>query len=135
MFLGGIEMSGPFRGIKIVDLTSMLSGPWATTILGDQGADVIKVELPGSGDHVRSLGNRRANMSSMFLNINRNKRSITIDLKASKGRDLVLDLARDADVFILKHALYRFAARGMSSLSPSSRRKLVSLLSLMAERI
>jgi crotonobetainyl-CoA:carnitine CoA-transferase CaiB-like acyl-CoA transferase len=98
--LGGIEMSGPFRGIKIVDLTSMLSGPWATTILGDQGADVIKVELPGSGDHVRSLGNRSANMSSMFLNINRNKRSITIDLKASKGRDVVLDLARDADVFI-----------------------------------
>jgi crotonobetainyl-CoA:carnitine CoA-transferase CaiB-like acyl-CoA transferase len=94
------DMSGPFREVKIVDLTSMLSGPWATTILGDQGADVIKVELPGSGDHVRSLGNRRANMSSMFLNINRNKRSITIDLKTPEGRNLLLDIARDADVVI-----------------------------------
>src|SRR5271167_1630350 len=93
-------MSGPFREVKIVDLTSMLSGPWATTILGDQGADVIKVELPGSGDHVRSLGNRRANMSSMFLNINRNKRSITIDLKTPEGRNVLLDIARDADVVI-----------------------------------
>jgi crotonobetainyl-CoA:carnitine CoA-transferase CaiB-like acyl-CoA transferase len=78
----------------------MLSGPWATTILGDQGADVIKVELPGTGDHVRSLGNRRANMSSMFLNINRNKRSITIDLKTAEGRNVLLDIARDADVVI-----------------------------------
>jgi len=93
-------MGGPFREVKIVDLTSMLSGPWATTILGDQGADVIKVELPGTGDHVRSLGNRRANMSSMFLNINRNKRSITIDLKAAEGRNVLLDIARDADVVI-----------------------------------
>jgi crotonobetainyl-CoA:carnitine CoA-transferase CaiB-like acyl-CoA transferase len=93
-------MGGPFREVKIVDLTSMLSGPWATTILGDQGADVIKVELPGTGDHVRSLGNRRANMSSMFLNINRNKRSITIDLKTAEGRNVLLDIARDADVVI-----------------------------------
>ena len=52
-------MSGPFEGVKIVDLTTMLSGPWATSILGDQGADVIKVEVPGKGDHVRSLGNQR----------------------------------------------------------------------------
>ncbi len=93
-------MGGPLREVKVVDLTSMLSGPWATTILGDQGADVIKVELPGAGDHVRSLGNRRANMSSMFLNINRNKRSITIDLKAAEGRNVLLDIARDADVVI-----------------------------------
>ena len=93
-------MSGPFEGVKIVDMTTMLSGPWATTILGDQGADVIKVEVPGRGDHVRSLGNRRGGMSSMFLNINRNKRSITLDLKKPEGRDLLLRIAATADVFV-----------------------------------
>ena len=93
-------MSGPFEGVRIVDLTSMLSGPWATSILGDQGADVIKVEMPGKGDHVRSLGNRRAGMSSMFLNINRSKRSITLDLKKPEGRELLLRIAETADVFI-----------------------------------
>jgi len=93
-------MGGPYAGIRIVDLTSMLSGPWATTILGDQGADVIKVEVPGSGDHVRSLGNQRAGMSAMFLNINRNKRSITIDLKMEEGRQVLFDLVRNADVVV-----------------------------------
>ena len=93
-------MSGPFEGVKIVDLTTMLSGPWATSILGDQGADVIKVEVPGKGDHVRSLGNQRGGMSSMFLNINRNKRSVTLDLKKPDGRDLLLRIAETADVFV-----------------------------------
>ena len=93
-------MSGPFEGVKIVDLTTMLSGPWATSILGDQGADVIKVEVPGKGDHVRSLGNQRGGMSSMFLNINRNKRSVTLDLKKPEGRDLLLRIAETADVFV-----------------------------------
>ena len=93
-------MSGPFEGVKIVDVTTMLSGPWATAILGDQGADIVKVEVPGKGDHVRSLGNRRGGMSSMFLNINRNKRSITLDLKKPEGRDLLLKIAETADVFV-----------------------------------
>src|SRR5262245_42632626 len=93
-------MSGPYQGIRIVDLTSMLSGPWATTILADQGAEVIKIETLGEGDHVRSLGNQRAGMSSMFLNINRNKRSITLDLKSEKGRAVFLDLAVRADIVI-----------------------------------
>jgi crotonobetainyl-CoA:carnitine CoA-transferase CaiB-like acyl-CoA transferase len=93
-------MSGPYQGIKIIDLTSMLSGPWATTILADQGAEVIKVETLGDGDHVRSLGNQRAGMSSMFLNINRNKRSITLDLKSERGRAVLLDLAASADIVI-----------------------------------
>ena len=93
-------MSGPYEGIRIVDLTAMLAGPWATSILGDQGADVIKVEVPGTGDHVRSLGNRRGGLSSMFLNINRNKRSITLDLKQPEGRDLLLRIAQTADVLV-----------------------------------
>ncbi len=93
-------MPGPLTGIKIIDLTSMLSGPWATTILADQGADVVKVEVPGKGDHTRSLGNRRAGMSSSFLHINRNKRSLTLNLKADQGRAVFLDLVRDADVVV-----------------------------------
>ena len=73
-------MAGPLDGIRIIDLSSMLSGPWATDILGDQGADVIKVEPPGKGDHVRSLPNTSGGMPSMFVNINRSKRSVTVDL-------------------------------------------------------
>ena len=93
-------MSGPYEGVRVVDLTAMLAGPWAASILGDQGADVIKVEPPGRGDHTRSLGNRRGGLSSMFLNINRNKRSITLDLKQPEGRDLLLRIAQTADVFV-----------------------------------
>ena len=93
-------MSGPLAGIRIVDMTTMLSGPWAAMILADQGADVIKVEVPDGGDHVRSLGNQRAGMSAMFLNINRNKRSVSVDVKNPRGREIVLDLAKGADVFM-----------------------------------
>ena len=57
-------MAGPLAGFRIVDLTTMLSGPWATSILGDQGADVIKVEMPVVGDHTRSLGNRSGGLSA-----------------------------------------------------------------------
>ncbi len=91
---------GPLSGIRIVDLTSMLSGPWATMILADQGADVIKVEEPGQGDHTRSLSNRHKGFSAQFLNLNRNKRSVTIDLKSAEGRDLLKRLSATADVFV-----------------------------------
>ena len=93
-------MPGPLEGIRVVDLSSMLSGPWATDILGDQGADVIKVEPPGTGDHVRSLQNRSGGLPSMFVNVNRSKRSITVDLKSAAGRALVVRLARTADVVV-----------------------------------
>ena len=93
-------MTGPLAGTRIIDLTAMLSGPWATMILGDQGADVIKVEPPGRGDHTRALGNRRGGLPANFLNINRSKRSVTIDLKRPEGRDLLLRLARGADVVV-----------------------------------
>jgi crotonobetainyl-CoA:carnitine CoA-transferase CaiB-like acyl-CoA transferase len=93
-------MDGPLHGFRILDLTTMLSGPWATMILADQGADVIKIEAPGKGDHVRSLGNQRGGMSAMFLNINRNKRSVALDLKAPRGRQALLALARGADALV-----------------------------------
>jgi crotonobetainyl-CoA:carnitine CoA-transferase CaiB-like acyl-CoA transferase len=91
---------GPLDGIRIVDLTSMLSGPWATMILADQGADVIKVEEPRQGDHTRSYGNRKNGFSASFLNLNRNKRSVAIDLKTPKGVELVKRLAASADVLV-----------------------------------
>ena len=93
-------MAGPLDGYRIVDLTSMISGPFATMILGDQGADVIKVEVPGSGDHVRAGGNRSGGLPASFLNNNRNKRSITIDLKTDAGRDALKRVAAGADVFV-----------------------------------
>ena len=90
----------PLEGIRIIDLTSMLSGPWATMILADQGADVIKVEEPRQGDHTRSYGNRRNGFSASFLNLNRNKRSVAIDLKTPEGVELVKRLAATADVLV-----------------------------------
>lgn len=93
-------MPGPLVGIRVVDLSSMLSGPWAADILGDQGADVIKVEVPGKGDHTRALRNQRAGMSTMFLNINRSKRSLTINLKKDRGRELLAELVKTADVLL-----------------------------------
>ncbi len=93
-------MSGPLRGIRIIDLSSMMSGPWATDILGDQGADVIKVEVPGKGDHVRSLPNRSGGMSAMFVNVNRSKRSMTLDLKSAVGVEVLKRLVGTADVVV-----------------------------------
>ena len=91
---------GPLSGIKVIDLTSVLMGPFATQYLGDFGADVIKVEPP-AGDMVRSIGPARSpTMGPLFLNSNRSKRSIVLDLKAPEGRDLLLDLCRDADVMV-----------------------------------
>ncbi len=87
-------------GVRVVDLSTMLAGPWCADILGDQGADVIKVEVPGSGDHTREMGPRSGGVSAMFANINRSKRSVEIDLKSEGGRGVLLDLIGGADVLI-----------------------------------
>jgi len=78
----------------------MISGPFATMILGDQGAEVIKVEAPKQGDHVRAGAHRSGGLAANFLNNNRNKRSIALDLKSAEGRDVLLRLAAGADVFV-----------------------------------
>jgi crotonobetainyl-CoA:carnitine CoA-transferase CaiB-like acyl-CoA transferase len=93
-------MTGPLHGFRVVDLSSMMSGPWAADILGDQGADVIKVEVPGKGDHVRSLPNRHGGFSAMFVNVNRSKRSVTLDLKNPEGVALLKRLVATADVVV-----------------------------------
>jgi len=93
-------MAGPLAGYRILDLTGMIAGPLATMLLGDQGADVIKLEVPGVGDHTRAAGNRSGGLSASFLNNNRNKRSISLDLKAEAGRALFFRLAGAADVVV-----------------------------------
>ena len=93
-------MPGPLHGYRIVDLTSNVSGPLATMMLADQGADVIKVEAPEGGDATRSGGNRRAGFTASFLNNNRNKRSIVLDLKKPAAVQALLRLSARADVFV-----------------------------------
>jgi crotonobetainyl-CoA:carnitine CoA-transferase CaiB-like acyl-CoA transferase len=93
-------MPGPLDGFRIVDLTSMISGPLATMILADQGADVIKVENPDGGDHTRAANNRRNGFSASFLNNNRNKRSVALDLKHPAALQAMLRLLGTADVFV-----------------------------------
>lgn len=91
---------GPLEGIRILDLSTMISGPMATQVLADQGADVIKVETPGVGDLVRHLGASRDGISPTFATVNRNKRSVVLDLKSAAGRDALMQIAAGSDVFV-----------------------------------
>ncbi len=93
-------MPGPLAGYRIIDVTQMVSGPMATMLLADQGADVIKIEPPGSGDLTRALGGGPRRMAPIFAIINRNKRSVVLDLKDPKGRAVLEQLVAGADLFI-----------------------------------
>lgn len=95
-------MEGPLKGIRVLDLSRQLAGPYCSMILGDLGADVIKVERPSVGDDTREWGPPFAapGESAYFICVNRNKRSITIDLKKPGGIELVKSLARESDVLI-----------------------------------
>src|ERR1700760_3189736 len=91
---------GPLQGIKVIDMTTVLMGPYATQMRGDYGADVIKIESL-DGDVTRLIGpTRNPGMGPVFLNTNRNKRSICLDLKKSAGREAALRLIGRADVLI-----------------------------------
>ncbi len=93
-------MPGPLHGYRVVDVSQMISGPVATMILGDQGADVIKVEPPGRGDLTRALGGGARRMSPIFATSNRNKRGLVLDLKNEKGLDVLKKLVATADLFV-----------------------------------
>ena len=92
-------MPGPLDGIKVVDVSAVVSGPLAAMMLGDQGADVIKIE-PLGGELVRQPMFERGGLSSLFMNCNRNKRSISVDISKPQGVKIVQRLAAEADVFI-----------------------------------
>ncbi len=93
-------MTGPLSGIRIIDLTAVLMGPYATQTLGDMGADIIKVEAP-DGDITRQIGPmRNPGMGPVYMNANRSKRSIALDLKAPAGREALMRLVKSADVFV-----------------------------------
>lgn len=93
-------MAGPLDSVRVVDFTTMIAGPYGTMILADQGADVIKIEAPATSDHARRAGYGIRKLSATFLNNNRNKRSVAIDVKHERGRDLLLRLVNTADVFV-----------------------------------
>ncbi|HXM54161.1 MAG TPA: CoA transferase [Candidatus Dormibacteraeota bacterium] len=93
-------MDGPLNGVRVLDLTRVLAGPFATMLLADLGADVIKVERPGDGDETRHLPPLREGESHYFMSVNRGKRGIAIDLKQPAGRDLALELAGASDVLV-----------------------------------
>jgi len=91
--------TGPLSGVRVLDLTAMVSGPMATMILGDQGADVIKIEPP-AGDIMRHFGVKHRGVSASFLSCNRSKRSLCVDLKSKEGIEIVKKLAATADVLV-----------------------------------
>ena len=94
-------MAPPLDGVRILDLTRVLAGPFATQRLGDMGADIIKIEVPGEGDPTRAWGPPfRNGVGAYFFSVNRNKRSVTVDLKSDAGREIVRRLAATSDVLV-----------------------------------
>ena len=108
--------AGPLRGVRVVDLTAMVMGPYCTQIMADMGADVIKIEPP-AGDNTRYISVGPASgMSGVFVNVNRGKRSAVLDLHTEDGQAALRALIAGADVFI--HSM-RGKAFGKRKLAPS----------------
>lgn len=94
-------MSIALKGIKVLDLSRVLAGPWASMTLGDLGADVLKIEQPGSGDDTRTwMPPAVEGISTYYLGANRNKKSVAIDISKPEGRDIIIELAKKSDVLI-----------------------------------
>ena len=85
-------MTGPLEGIRIVDCSAYITGPFATMVLADQGADVVKLEPIGIGDVMRHLGTARGGISTIFAGCNRSKRSLALDLREARGREILYAL-------------------------------------------
>lgn len=93
-------MSGPLEGLKVLDIATVFAGPYAAALLGDMGADVIKVEMPGVGDPLRALGPFKGETSLTWAASARNKRSVTLNLNSEEGQEVLLRLLADRDVLI-----------------------------------
>lgn len=104
---------GPLQGFRVLDLSSVVSGPMAAVVLADQGADVIKIEPPGWGDGIRGLGASRNGLSAIYSMINRNKRSVAINLKHPQGQALIRQLAETADVLLQNYRPGKMARLGL----------------------
>jgi len=94
------HQSGVLSGVRVLDLTRVLAGPYCGMMLADFGADVIKVELPGRGDDSRANAPQINGESAYFMNLNRNKRGITLNLKAEEGRTIFLEMVRNSDIVL-----------------------------------
>lgn len=93
-------MPGALTGIRVLDLTRVLAGPYATMVLGDLGAEVIKIEQPGTGDESRNFGPFKNGFSLYFMSVNRGKQSLTLDLKTLHGKEIFLELVKQSDVLV-----------------------------------
>ena len=93
-------MAGPLKGMRVLDLTRILAGPYATMILRDLGAEVIKIEQPGTGDEARDFGPFKNDFSLYFMSVNRGKKSVTLNLKSQRGKKLFLELVKSSDILV-----------------------------------
>ena len=115
------ENNGPLSGITVIDLTRILAGPFCTQLLGDLGADIIKIERPGEGDDTRRFGppylhdddGTDTGESAYFMSCNRNKRSVSIDISSSEGQTLLLRLIQRADVLVENFKVGNLARYGL----------------------
>ena len=93
-------MTGPLKGIRVLDLTRILAGPYATMLLRDLGAEVVKIEQPGSGDEARDFGPFKNDFSLYFMSVNRGKKSVTLNLKSPRGKEIFLELVKGSDILV-----------------------------------
>jgi len=111
-------MAAPLSNIRVLDMSRILAGPWAGQLLGDYGADVVKIERPGAGDDTRQWGppwldGMAGGESAYFLSANRNKRSVTVDVSNSKGQEVIRDLAATADVLLENYKVGTLKRHGL----------------------
>ena len=91
---------GPLQDVRILDLSRLLPGPFCTRMFADMGADVIKIEEPVKGDYARDFVPRRGDFACWFMEVNRNKRSVAMDLKQEEDKAVFMELAKTADVVV-----------------------------------
>ena len=114
-------MTAPLAGLRVLDLSRVMAGPWCTQILADLGAEVIKIERPGRGDDTREWGppflkdkdGAQTRESAYYLSANRGKRSVTVDITSEAGRRLIHELARVSDVFVENYKVGDLAGKGL----------------------